>query len=76
MSIDVSTLLNKAREYKKSNPDATEYEFLDSDDYYKNLCEYDKKFALKNLINIFEQNIKKEDRQTVDCLQCYEELKE
>lgn len=76
MSIDISTLLNKAREFKKSNPDATEYEFLDSYNYYKNLCEFDKRFALKHLINIFEQNIKKEDRQTVDCLQCREELKE
>lgn len=76
MSIDVSKLLNKAREFKKSKPNATAYEFLDSANYYKNLCEYDKKFALKHVINIFEQNVKKEDRQTVDCLQCREELKE
>lgn len=76
MSIDVSTLLNKARDFKKLNPCATKYDFLDSDSYYKNLCEYDRKFALKHLINIFEKNIKEEDMQTVDCLQCHEELKE
>ncbi len=76
MSFDVSTFLNKARDFKKLNPSATEYDFLKSNNYYKKLCEYDRKFALKHLINIFEQNIKEEDRQTVDCLQCYVESNE
>lgn len=75
MSINVSALLNKARSFKKLKPDATAYEFLDSDSYYKNLCKYDRKFALKHLIKIFEKDDKEENRQTVDCLQCYEELK-
>ena len=75
MSFDVSKFLNKARDFKKANPDATEYDFLNSDSYYKNLCEYDRKFALKHLIKIFEQNIREEDRQTIDNLQCCEEIK-
>ena len=35
MSSDENKFLNNARDFKKANPNATEYDFLDVDNYYK-----------------------------------------
>lgn len=75
MQLYVSKFLNKARDYHKANPNASEYDFLDSDDYYKRLDRHDRKFALKKLILVFESNVPQANRLTVDELELREMLK-
>ncbi len=74
MSLDLSKLFNFARVYKIKHPNATVYDFLESDSYYKNLDEYDKDFALKNLINIFDTNASNEEKTSFDAVKLFEEL--
>lgn len=79
MSSDENKFLNNARDFKKANQNATEYDFLDVDNYYKNykkIDQYSTNHALRQVIKMFEPNTKEADRQTVDSLQCYIELKE
>jgi len=79
MSSNENKFLNNARDFKKANPNATEYDFLDVDNYYKNykkIDQYSTNHALRQVIKMFEPNTKEADRQTVDSLQYYIELKE
>ena len=75
MSLTISTFLNMAKNYKKANPNADEFDFLNSGNYYKSLDEHDRRFALKKLIEQYEPNVPKQYRRTGDELQCNEILK-
>lgn len=45
--------INKAREYAQKNPSKTIYDFIEVNNYYNNLSEYDKKHYIKSICRFF-----------------------
>ncbi len=45
--------INKAREYAQRNPSKTVEEFIEDNNYFNNLCKYDKKHYFKSICRFF-----------------------